>query len=64
MVTRPEACSLCGGPVEPWPDGSNPPHGYGHNPEPLAPFEERCCTRCNDTKVIPARIRRMYGAIE
>lgn len=39
-------CSLCGEQFQ----------GMGHNPEPLKPFDERCCTTCNDTKVIPARI--------
>lgn len=48
-------CSLCGGPVEAWPGG----YGYGHNPEPLKPIEERCCDDCNWTKVIPARLRNM-----
>ena len=40
-------CSLCGGGFSRW----------GHNPEPLKPFEERCCDICNETKVIPERIR-------
>jgi len=44
-----EPCSLCGGPVE----------GMGHNPEPLKPYGERCCTECNWTKVIPERIGRI-----
>ncbi len=30
--------------------------GYGHNAAPLS--EERCCTHCNNTKVIPARIKK------
>lgn len=41
-------CVICGGAL-------NDP--YGHNPEPIVPFEEgRCCTDCNGSKVIPARI--------
>ena len=35
------------------------PHGWagGHNPEPLASGEDkRCCTACNETRVIPARL--------
>jgi hypothetical protein len=39
-------CSLCGKLYYHW----------GHNPEPLKPFEERCCRDCNATKVIPARL--------
>jgi hypothetical protein len=40
-------CSLCGGHYD----------RYGHNPAPLGKFEERCCDTCNETRVIPARIR-------
>jgi hypothetical protein len=29
--------------------------GYGHNPEPLAQVEERCCEECNDRFVVPVR---------
>jgi hypothetical protein len=51
-VTR---CELCGE----WFDG------YGHNPEPLADFEEgRCCDICNDTKVIPARLAAMVEVMQ
>lgn len=46
-------CSICGAPVEAWPGGG----GYGHNPEPVVPFESGpCCTHCNDSVVIPARL--------
>lgn len=41
-----QKCSLCGQPYT----------GLGHNPEPLKRFEERCCSECNATKVIPARL--------
>ncbi len=30
--------------------------GYGHNPLPLYNSEGRCCTTCNFTKVLPARL--------
>ena len=30
-----------------------------HNPEPLKPYEERCCGDCNSLKVIPARLELM-----
>lgn len=49
-------CVLCGEPVEPWPGGG----GYGHNPDPLA-TEGRACDTCNETQVIPARIRELEG---
>lgn len=42
-------CSLCGCEFL----------GWGNNPEPLAPFEDRCCDACNMLKVIPARLERM-----
>ena len=32
---------------------------YGHNPAPLA--EGKCCSRCNDTKVIPTRMLIVMG---
>ena len=30
--------------------------GYGHNPLPLYNKEGRCCTSCNMSQVIPARL--------
>ena len=44
-----ERCVLCDVPLI----------AYGHNPEPLA--EGRCCTSCNDTLVIPARLAQLPG---
>lgn len=36
--------------------------GYGNNPWPLShDINDRCCDRCNDTKVIPARLAQMYS---
>jgi hypothetical protein len=43
-------CSLCGEEFI----------GMGNNPEPLKPFEERCCDDCNQDKVIPERIKAFY----
>lgn len=40
-------CSLCEGEYI----------NYGHNPEPLKSFRERCCDLCNLAKVIPARLQ-------
>ena len=53
-------CSLCGKLCEPW---HKPPTGYGHNPEPLGRYGERCCNECNETKVLPERLRRMGIAL-
>lgn len=44
-------CSLCGGQYIRW----------GNNPDPLLPFEKRCCDECNNNKVIPARLARVRG---
>ena len=44
-------CILCNFEILPDPNGWD----GGHNPEPLA--EGRCCGDCNDTKVIPARLK-------
>jgi hypothetical protein len=51
-------CCLCGGEIDTQmsPDGSIFWSG-GHNAEPLK--EGRCCTDCNVSKVIPARLEAM-----
>ena len=33
--------------------------GYGNNPAPIGKMPDRCCSTCNSTKVIPARIFMM-----
>ena len=48
MKKKEHKCSLCGKKFV----------GFGNNPEPLAPYEERGCDECNTKYVIPARI---YG---
>ena len=30
---------------------------FGHNPEPIV--EGKCCTECNSTQVIPARMKEL-----
>jgi len=52
-MPEPPMCCLCGQPCEPW---HEPPTGYGHNPSPFGSGDDRCCTDCNATKVIPARL--------
>jgi hypothetical protein len=42
-------CFLCDNWYEEW----------GHNPEPLAEFQNRVCSDCNRDVVIPERIRRV-----
>ena len=44
-----KTCCLCGGQYD----------EEGHNPDPLV-MEGRCCTACNVTVVIPARISLHY----
>ena len=46
-------CSLCG-------EHSS---GFGHNPEPLARWEQRCCEYCNTVKVIPVRLQRIAAGL-
>ncbi len=40
-------CVLCGAKID---------DRFGHNPAPLK-NSGRCCSSCNDTKVIPARLK-------
>lgn len=47
MDATEHTCSLC----------SRTFYGMGHNPEPLKRYEERCCARCNEYRVIPARLK-------
>ena len=51
-MTKKYVCCLCGKEFE----------GFGNNPWPIdiSP-ESRCCDECNDTKVIPERIRQMLA---
>jgi len=44
-------CSLCG----------EESVGFGNNPEPLAPYKQRCCDDCNWTRVVPARLSIVYA---
>jgi len=44
--TEGHVCSICGVSFI----------GFGHNPEPIFPYEQRCCGDCNGTAVIPARM--------
>lgn len=39
-------CSICKGPYT----------HYGHNPEPVLPYEQRCCDGCNASIVVPIRV--------
>lgn len=44
-----KTCSFCGYEL----------HGYGNNPEPVKPYEERCCDDCNVQIVLLARLKAM-----
>lgn len=49
---QPMACCFCGTPI--------PDVLQQNNPEPLVPFEKgRCCSDCNATRVIPARLAEL-----
>jgi len=61
-MPEPPLCCLCDQPCEPWPtpEREGRIHGYGHNPEPLGLLlDDRCCNFCNETQVIPARLRNL-----
>lgn len=46
-----KTCSICGKIFT----------GWGNNPWPVTTGEnDTCCDECNDTKVIPARIKNLY----
>lgn len=45
-------CVLCGKWTLGWGDNKE----FGNNPEPLAEPDKQCCDKCNEEKVIPARI--------
>ena len=50
-------CCLCNEEITPEVSGWK----YGHNPAPLGETEDdRCCQVCNNTKVIPARLRGIF----
>jgi hypothetical protein len=53
---KPLTCSICGGDIDVQPGGWD----RGHNAEPIN--DGRCCTKCNNTRVIPARIVAIYRA--
>ena len=46
-------CSICGTEFE----------GFGHNPEPVKRYEERCCGNCNQEVIIPVRIFGMQHPV-
>ena len=52
-------CVICEGPI----DWQRRPDGtvfwkYGHNADPVA--DGKCCTKCNETLVVPERIALAY----
>ena len=48
-------CSICQGEID-----AQGTWTRGHNAEPIT--DGRCCTQCNNTKVIPVRIVAIYRA--
>jgi hypothetical protein len=53
--TKPLICSICQGDID-----AQGTWTRGHNAEPIN--DGRCCTHCNNTVVIPARIVAIYRA--
>ena len=37
--------------------------GYGNNPEPVVEAELKCCDKCNESVVIPARINNLIRVV-
>ena len=50
-------CDICGFEIDKQYKEGKMFWDQGHNAEPVV--EGRCCTMCNDTKVIPARMKRL-----
>ena len=50
-----KVCCICDGPIDPHttPDG-RVYWTHGHNAQPVK--DGRCCTKCNETKVLPLRL--------
>ena len=46
-LSQPHICSIC----------HRQYTGWGHNPEPILEYPERCCEDCNNDLIIPWRIR-------
>ena len=53
-------CILCKNPIDGLP-ADDPVYFDGHNPSPITE-RGRCCSECNDTKVIPLRMLE-YGIL-
>lgn len=52
MGKKVRKCVICGKPL--------PKGDLGNNPEPIAPYSSgTCCSECNQTKVIPARLGKL-----
>lgn len=48
-----KTCSIC----------KNEFDGFGHNPEPILTYEQRCCDECNAQVVVPVRIFGLQAPI-
>jgi len=55
-------CIICRGPIEPHVNAEGVIYWTeGHNAEPIS--QGRCCNRCNEDIVIPARITDMQMSV-
>lgn len=52
MTNQEYVCCICGEKFT----------GWGNNPYPVVDgINAKCCDRCNETKVLPARLAQMFG---
>tara|TARA_A100001515_G_C4544744_1_gene201426 strand:+ start:524 stop:751 length:228 start_codon:yes stop_codon:yes gene_type:complete len=55
-IKRKEPCCLCSSPIEPQRDAEGKIFWeHGHNAQPV--MDGSCCDKCNQEKVIPARLQ-------
>jgi len=57
MSIQAKTCDICGNPIDiHFKEDGTPYWAEGHNAEPIV--EGRCCDTCQETKVLPERLRR------
>ena len=57
MSIQAKTCDICGNPIDiHFKEDGTPYWADGHNAEPIV--EGRCCDTCQETKVLPERLRR------
>ena len=57
MSIQAKTCDICGNPIDiHFKEDGTPYWAEGHNAEPIV--KGRCCDTCQETKVLPERLRR------